>query len=325
MVIVTGSAGFIGFHLSFKLLEKGYEVIGIDNMNNYYDPKLKKDRNSLLSKFPNYHFYLLDLKDKDSTIALFKKFNPDYVIHLAAQAGVRYSFENTDAYIESNIIVFHNILEACKICPPKHLLFASSSSVYGNTYKLPFSIQDCADKPLSIYAATKRSNELFAYVYSKTYGIPTTGLRFFTVYGPWGRPDMSYFKFTKLILEDKEIELYKNGCVKRDFTYIDDIIQSLIIILETPPFFEKEDEKYRIYNIGNKNPVDIEKIVEILENIIGKRAKKIYKPLPKGDALVTCAETIELERDYNFKPNTPLEKGLENFYKWYKQYYGIEV
>lgn len=327
MILVTGSAGFIGFHLSLKLLEKGYDVVGIDNMNNYYDPKLKENRNSILTKFPNYRFHYMDIKDKASVTNIFDKYRPEYVIHLAAQAGVRYSFINPDAYIESNILGFYNILEACKIFKPKHLLFASSSSVYGNSQELPFSIEDRADKPISLYAATKRSNELFAYVYSYTYGIPTTGLRFFTVYGPWGRPDMAYFKFTKSILEDKQIELYNNGCVKRDFTYIDDITESLIRLIDKIPNNEKSQNKapYKVYNIGNKHPIDVEELVNILERIIGKKAKRVYKELPEGDVLITYADTTELEKAIGFSPKTQLEEGLKKFYEWYKAYYGIEV
>lgn len=327
MILVTGSAGFIGFHLSLKLLEKGYDVVGIDNMNNYYDPKLKEDRNSILTKFPNYRFHKIDVKDKILVINLLEKYKPEYVVHLAAQAGVRYSFINPDAYIESNILGFYNILEACKIFKPKHLIFASSSSVYGNSQELPFSIEDRADKPISLYAATKRSNELFAYVYSYTYGIPTTGLRFFTVYGPWGRPDMAYFKFTKSILEDKQIELYNNGCVKRDFTYIDDITESLIRLIDKIPKNEKSQNKapYKVYNIGNKHPIDVEELVNILERIIGKKAKRVYKELPEGDVLITYADTTELEKAIGFSPKTQLEEGLKKFYEWYKTYYGIEV
>lgn len=327
MILITGSAGFIGFHLSLKLLEKGYEVVGIDNINNYYDPKLKENRNSILTKFPNYRFHYMDIKDKASVTNIFDKYRPEYVIHLAAQAGVRYSFTNPDAYIESNILGFYNILEACKIFKPKHLLFASSSSVYGNSQDLPFSVEDRADKPISLYAATKRSNELFAYVYSYTYGIPTTGLRFFTVYGPWGRPDMAYFKFTKSILEDKQIELYNNGCVKRDFTYIDDITESLIRLIDKIPNNEKSQNKapYKVYNIGNKHPIDVEELVNILERIIGKKAKRVYKELPEGDVLITYADTTELEKAIGFGPKTQLEEGLKKFYEWYKAYYGIEV
>jgi len=318
MILITGSAGFIGFHLSLRLLKEGYDVVGIDNMNNYYDPKLKEDRNSVLSEFPNYHFHRIDIKDKTSVADIFERYQPEYVVHLAAQAGVRYSLINPDAYIESNIIGFYNILEACKVYKPKHLIFASSSSVYGNSQDLPFSVKDRADKPVSLYAATKRSNELFAYVYSYTYNIPTTGLRFFTVYGPWGRPDMAYFKFTKSILEDGQVELYNNGTVKRDFTFIDDAIECLRRLIDKIP---TDVVPYKIYNVGSGQPITVEELVKTLEKIIGKKAKRVYKELPSADVLVTYADTTELEEEINFSPITPLEEGLRRFYEWYKMYY----
>lgn len=318
MILITGSAGFIGFHLSHSLLKEGYDVVGIDNMNDYYDPKLKEDRNSVLLEFPSYHFHRIDIKDKISVADIFERYQPEYVVHLAAQAGVRYSLINPDAYIESNIIGFYNILEACKVYKPKHLIFASSSSVYGNSQDLPFSVKDRADKPVSLYAATKRSNELFAYVYSYTYNIPTTGLRFFTVYGPWGRPDMAYFKFTKSILEDGQVELYNNGTVKRDFTFIDDAIECLRRLIEKIPTGEVP---YKIYNVGNRQPITVEELVNTLEKIIGKKAKRVYKELPSGDVPVTYADTTELEEEIKFSPSTPLEEGLRRFYEWYKMYY----
>lgn len=325
MILVTGSAGFIGFHISLSLLKEGYDVLGVDNLNNYYDPKLKMDRNAILMRFPNYYFEMMDLKDKQKVVDLFERFRPEYVLHFAAQAGVRYSIENPDSYIDSNILGFYNILEACKIYRPRQLFFASSSSVYGISEQVPFSINSCADRPLNLYAATKRSNELFAYVYSHLYDISVYGLRLFTVYGPWGRPDMSYFKFTQAILEDKEIELYNSdGDVKRDFTYIGDVVEVIKKMIFTPVLSDDRQVRYKIYNVGSKNPVKIQELVEILEQIIGKKAKKVYRCLPKTDVPVTYADTSDLERDFGIVLSTPLVNGLKAFYEWYKNYYKIE-
>lgn len=318
MILVTGAAGFIGFHLCYNLLKLDYEVVGIDNLNNYYDTSIKVKRNNILRTFDKYIFEFLDIKDKEGIRNIFRKYQPDYVVHLAAQAGVRYSFTNPDAYIESNIVGFFNILESCKLFKPKHLIFASSSSVYGNDSSVPFKINDCADKPISLYAATKRSNELMAFVYSNNFAISITGLRFFTVYGPWGRPDMAYYKFTKNIIENKEIEVYNNGELLRDFTYIDDVVHALIKVIFDSQKLKKDT--YRLYNVGNSSPVRVIEMIEILEEIIGKKAKKIYKELQPGDVFQTYADTSDFERDFGFKPKTDLQTGLRKFVEWYIEY-----
>lgn len=320
--IVTGASGFIGSNLCEKLLqEKGNTVIGIDNMNAYYDIALKENRLKELQEKENYKFYKEDISNKEKILDIFSKEKPDYVINLAAQAGVRYSIDHPDCYIESNIVGFYNILEACRKYPVKKLLYASSSSVYGANKKIPFSTNDNVDHPVSLYAATKKSNELLAYAYSNLYKIPTTGLRFFTVYGPMGRPDMAYYSFTKNIMEDKKIKIFNNGDMYRDFTYIDDIIDGILAIL---PQEVKEDEngtKYKIYNIGNNKPVKIMDFISILEKNIGKVATKEFLPMQKGDVYETYADIDELVKDTGFKPKTSIEEGLAKFVSWYKEYY----
>lgn len=331
-VFVTGAAGFIGFHLSLLLLDKGYEVTGIDNLNDYYDVKLKEDRLSILNKKKGFKFYRIDLKDKPSLDDVFKKLRFDYVINLAAQAGVRYSIENPYAYVDSNLIGFMNVLEACRHYPVKHLLYASSSSVYGGNKVAPFSTGHNVDHPVSLYAATKKSNELMAHTYSHLYGIPTTGLRFFTVYGPWGRPDMAYFSFTKNIIEGNPIKVFNHGRMERDFTYIDDIVEGVAKLINMIPAANKEwDEReddistsfapYKIYNIGNNQPVQLMKFINVLEKKIGKEAKKIYMDMQPGDVLRTYADVSDLERDIGFRPSTSIEEGLGKFVEWYKEYY----
>lgn len=331
-VFVTGAAGFIGFHLSLLLLDKGYEVTGIDNLNDYYDVKLKEDRLSILNKKKGFKFYRIDLKDKPSLDDVFKKLRFDYVINLAAQAGVRYSIENPYAYVDSNLIGFMNVLEACRHYPVKHLLYASSSSVYGGNKVAPFSTGHNVDHPVSLYAATKKSNELMAHTYSHLYGIPTTGLRFFTVYGPWGRPDMAYFSFTKNIIEGNPIKVFNHGRMERDFTYIDDIVEGVAKLIDRIPAANKEwDEReddistsfapYKIYNIGNNQPVQLMKFINVLEKKIGKEAKKIYMDMQPGDVLRTYADVSDLERDIGFRPSTSIEEGLGKFVEWYKEYY----
>lgn len=329
-VLVTGAAGFIGFHLSKKLLEKNYTVIGIDNINDYYSPSLKEDRLRLLKQYSNFSFFKINLREKEKVDNIFNNFKFDYVIHLAAQAGVRYSLENPYAYIDSNIIGFMNILEACRFNPVKHLLYASSSSVYGGNKTVPFSTNHNVDHPVSLYAATKKSNELMAHTYSHLYNIPTTGLRFFTVYGPWGRPDMAYFSFAKNIIEGKPIKVFNYGKMKRDFTYIDDIVEGVVRLIPlVPKSNENWDNKdisssfapYKIYNIGNNHPVELEKFIAILEEKIGKRAMKEYLSMQSGDVERTYADIGDLEKNINFKPSTSIEDGLELFVDWFKNYY----
>jgi len=335
-IIITGAAGFIGFHLSKLLLNKGYQVIGIDNLNDYYDPKLKKDRLAILEKNSNFIFHKLDIKNKLEVDKIFEEYKPEYAVHLAAQAGVRYSIQNPDVYIESNILGFFNILEACRNYPVKHLIYASSSSVYGGNKVVPFSTNHNVDHPVSLYAATKKSNELMAHVYSHLYGIPTTGIRFFTVYGPWGRPDMAYFSFTKNIIEGKPIEVFNYGNMERDFTYVDDIVEGIYRLLDFIPQPNPDWDQtknginnsfapYKIYNIGNNQPVKLEKFISILEEKIGKKAIKIYREMQPGDVLRTYADISDLERDIGFKPSTSIEDGLEKFVNWYKEYYNIRI
>lgn len=333
-ILVTGSSGFMGFHLSTLLLDKGYQVIGIDNMNDYYDIKLKEDRLTILQKYDNLTFHKIDLKDKQSVDNIFETYKPDYVINLAAQAGVRYSITSPYTYVDSNLIGFMNILEACRNYPVKHLIYASSSSVYGGNKVTPFSTNHNVDHPVSLYAATKKSNELMAHTYSHLYGIPTTGLRFFTVYGPWGRPDMAYFSFTKDIIEGNPIKVFNYGKMERDFTYIDDIVEGIYKLIPLTPKANKEwDETkddlsssfapYKIYNIGNNQPVQLEKFISILEDKLEKKAVKNYMDMQPGDVVKTYADVSGLERDIDFKPITSIEDGLGKFVEWYREYYNI--
>jgi UDP-glucuronate 4-epimerase len=333
-IVLTGAAGFIGFHLSQQLLELGYQVIGMDNLNDYYDPELKKSRLSILQKHSNFTFHKVDLKDKIAVDNIFDMYEPTYVINLAAQAGVRYSIANPYAYVDSNLIGFMNILEACRNHPVKHLLYASSSSVYGGNKVVPFSTNHNVDHPVSLYAATKKSNELMAHTYSHLYGIPTTGLRFFTVYGPWGRPDMAYFSFTRDILAGKPIRVFNYGKMERDFTYIDDIVEGVYKLIDRPPIAnpnwdERKDDlstsfaPYKIYNIGNNCPVPLMRFINALESALGMEAEKVYMDMQPGDVLRTYADVSDLERDINFKPNTSIEDGLAKFVKWYREYYGV--
>ena len=322
-ILVTGAAGFIGFHLSKRLLEEGYEVVGFDNINDYYDPNLKYDRLKILEGKENFTFVKGDLADKGAIDALFGEDGFDIVINLAAQAGVRYSIENPQAYIDSNIIGFFNILEACRYKKVSHLLYASSSSVYGNQEKTPFSTDDNVDHPISLYAATKKSNELMAFTYSHLYGIPATGLRFFTVYGPFGRPDMAYFGFTNKIMKGEPIKIFNNGDMYRDFTYVDDIVQGIVNMLDHPPKADKNGDRHKVYNIGNNKPEKLMYFIETLEKAIGKTAEKEYLPMQAGDVYQTYADVSELMKDFDFKPSTSIEDGLNKFATWYKQYYNI--
>lgn len=334
-ILITGVAGFIGFHLSKKLLDQSFQIIGIDNLNDYYDPNLKQSRLEILGKYNNFHFHKGDLKDKAAVDNIFETYQPTHVINLAAQAGVRYSIENPYAYVDSNLTGFMNILEACRNYPVEHLLYASSSSVYGGNKVAPFSTNHNVDHPVSLYAATKKSNELMAHTYSHLYGIPTTGLRFFTVYGPYGRPDMAYFSFTKDILAGKPIKVFNHGKMERDFTYIDDIVEGIVKLIDKAPTANKEwDESkddlstsfapYKIYNIGNNNPVQLMRFINALESALGKEAEKVYMDMQPGDVLRTYADVSDLERDINFKPSTSIEDGLRKFVEWYEEYYNVE-
>lgn len=322
---ITGGAGFIGFYLSKALLEKGAQVVGLDNLNDYYDVSLKEDRLSILKEYPAYRFVKADLADKEAVFGIFEEYHPQIVVNLAAQAGVRYSIDNPDAYIQSNIVGFFHILEACRRYPVEHLVFASSSSVYGGNKKVPFSVKDQVDKPVSLYAATKKSNELMAYSYSKLYQIPLTGLRFFTVYGPMGRPDMAYFKFAKKIMAGEPIQIYNNGDMRRDFTYIDDIITGVENILCNPPVQDENGAAYRIYNIGNNQPENLMDYIAVLEKSLGREAKKEFLPMQPGDVYETYADVQDLIDDYGFKPSTTIEEGLARFAKWFLNYYHYHV
>ncbi len=319
--LITGGAGFIGFHLSKSLLEKGARVIGFDNMNEYYDVRLKEDRLAKLYYYDKYTFVKGDLANNADVFQLFQEYRPDIVVNLGAQAGVRYSIDNPSAYMESNMMGFFHILEGCRYFPVEHLVYASSSSVYGGNEKVPFSTEDKVDEPVSLYAATKKSNELMAHAYSKLFAIPVTGLRFFTVYGPFGRPDMAYFKFTKKILAGEPIQVYNRGDMMRDFTYIDDIVQGVENILCNPPEKNEKGALYKLYNIGNNKPVKLMDYIETLERCLGVEAKKEFLPMQPGDVYQTYADVTDLMRDYNFKPETSIEEGLQKFVDWYREYY----
>ena len=331
-ILVTGAAGFIGFHLSKRLLAGSYQVIGLDNLNEYYDVRLKEERIKILEKHPNFTFYKTDLGNLESLKQLFADHSIRIVFNLAAQAGVRYSLKNPHAYVLSNLLGFLNVLEACKDYSVEHLIYASSSSVYGSNTKIPFSPKDSVDHPVSMYAATKKSNELMAHTYSHLYKIPTTGLRFFTVYGPWGRPDMAYYSFTKNIFEEKTIKVFNQGDMSRDFTFIDDIVEGMIRLIDHPPksnnYWDRNNPDpsssyapYQIYNIGNNNPVNLMKFIQILEKLIGKKAKVEFSPMEPGDVKVTYADISSLQKDIGFSPSTPLEIGLGQFIEWYKEYH----
>lgn len=318
--LVTGAAGFIGFHLSKCLLEAGACVIGIDNLNDYYEVSLKEDRLHILQKYPNFCFFQIDISNKEDVFQIFETHQPDIVVNLAAQAGVRYSIDHPDAYIQSNIVGFFHILEACRHFPVEHLVFASSSSVYGENSKIPFSTEDQVDHPVSLYAATKKSNELMAYSYGKLYQIPVTGLRFFTVYGPMGRPDMAYFKFARKIMKGEPIQIYNNGNMHRDFTYIDDIVTGICNILCNAPKPDENGVLYKIYNIGNNKPEKLLDFIETLEKCLGREAKKEFLPMQPGDVPITYADVQDLMNDFHFKPCTSIQEGLQSFADWFKQY-----
>ncbi|MRJ02015.1 MAG: NAD-dependent epimerase [Epsilonproteobacteria bacterium] len=348
-ILVTGTAGFIGFHLTKRLLDRGDEVVGIDNINNYYDVRVKYGRLKELgftesefdfgkgyrSKgYPNLTFYRIDLEDRAAIDYIFAHHRPERVCHLAAQAGVRYSLTNPEAYIQSNIVGFLHILESCRHFDVEHLAYASSSSVYGLNERMPFSVEDNVDHPISLYAASKKSNELMAHTYSHLYGLPTTGLRFFTVYGPWGRPDMALFLFTKAILENRAIDVFNYGKMERDFTYIDDIVEGVVRVIDNPPEGERcwsgrrpnpasSRAPYRVYNIGNGSPVGLMEFIGAIERALGKEAKKNFLPLQPGDVPATWADTTALEKDLGYRPNTPIEYGVGKFVEWYREFYGV--
>lgn len=339
-ILVTGAAGFIGFHVTKRLLEDQHDVVGLDNLNDYYDVNLKLSRlkqlgidaNGVMAfhkKYPSktwdsFEFVRMNLEDREQLPRLFNDENFDVVCNLAAQAGVRYSLENPEAYIDSNIVGFLNILECCRNHRVQHLVYASSSSVYGLNKEMPFKISHSVDHPISLYAASKKSNELMAHTYSHLYGFRTTGLRFFTVYGPWGRPDMAMFLFTKNILEGAPIQVFNDGNLERDFTYIDDIVHGVVSIIENKenPSYDS-DNPYHLYNIGNSKPVKLLDFIEAIEKNVGIKAKKIMKPMQPGDVKKTWADVSDLERDYNYRPNTPISLGVEQFVKWYKSFYKI--
>jgi UDP-glucuronate 4-epimerase len=331
-ILVTGAAGFIGFHLSKRLLQRGDEVVGLDNLNDYYDVQLKHDRLKQLNGYPGFRFIKASLEDRSAMEKLFSIDRFDRVINLAAQAGVRYSLKNPHLYIDSNIVGFMNILEGCRHSNVQHLVYASSSSVYGANTLMPFSVHHNVDHPVSLYAATKKANELMAHTYSSLYGIPTTGLRFFTVYGPWGRPDMALFLFTKAILEGKPIDVFYNGKMQRDFTYIDDIVEGVVRVVDTIPASNpswRSDQPdpgtsyapFRLYNIGNNSPVELLRFIEVLEECLGKQAEKNLLPIQAGDVPATYADVDDLMRDVGFKPATTIEEGISRFVEWYRGYY----
>lgn len=333
-VLVTGAAGFIGFHLAKRLLDDGREVVGVDSVNEYYDRRLKEARLHELDGRTGFRFVKLDLANREATARLFADLRPAEVAHLAAQAGVRYSMENPYAYADSNLVAFLNVLEGCRRAQTAHLVYASTSSVYGSNTVMPFSEHHGADHPISLYAATKRANELMAHSYSHLYGLPTTGLRFFTVYGPWGRPDMALFIFTKAILEGRPIPIFNHGQSARDFTYVDDIVEAFVRVLERPPAPDPDATErltdpasgtapFRLFNIGQQSPVPLMHMIEVLERALGTTAEKEYLPAQAGDVAVTHAEVTELERATGFRPRVTIEEGVPRFVDWYRKYYGV--
>jgi UDP-glucuronate 4-epimerase len=334
-ILVTGAAGFIGFHLSKRLLDEGHEVIGLDNLNDYYDVTLKEARLHQLTGRSGFTFYRASLEDDAAVKDLFATHRPEVVVNLAAQAGVRYSLQNPRAYIDSNVVGFLNILEACRHHEVEHLIYASSSSVYGANQKMPFSVHHNVDHPLSLYAATKKSNELMAHTYSHLFGLPTTGLRFFTVYGPWGRPDMALFLFTKKILNGEPIQVFNNGKMRRDFTYIDDIVEGIARLVHKKPEgnpawngYQPDPgtsyAPYKIYNIGNHSPVELMHFIRTLEEKLGIEAKKEFLPMQAGDVPATYADVEDLMQAVGFAPKTPIEEGIGKFVDWYRDYYGVK-
>jgi UDP-glucuronate 4-epimerase len=330
--LVTGAAGFIGFHVAKRLLADGHQVVGLDNLNSYYDPTLKQARLDQLTAHPQFTFERLDVSDRVAMPEVFRRYGPVRVVHLAAQAGVRYSIDNPYAYVDANLVGFLNILEGCRHHKVEHLVFASSSSVYGANTAMPFSVHDNVDHPLSLYAATKKANELMAHSYASLYGLPCTGLRFFTVYGPWGRPDMALFIFTRAILADRPIDVFNSGRMQRDFTYVDDVVEGIVRVLAGKPApdpswcGDRPDPgtsraPYRIYNIGNNRPVELLRYIEVLETRLGRKAKKNLLPLQPGDVPATQADIDDLVRDFDYRPRTTVDEGVTRFVEWYLSYY----
>jgi UDP-glucuronate 4-epimerase len=319
-ILVTGAAGFLGYHASNRLLAEGYRVFGIDNLNSYYDPKLKADRLALLHRHSEFRFEKLELADRDAVTKLFQLVQPQQVLHLGAQAGVRYSLQAPHAYVDSNLVGFVNVLEGCRQNGVSHLVYASSSSVYGASSQTPYSTREAADRPVSLYAATKRSNELLAHAYAHLFGCAMTGLRFFTVYGPWGRPDMAPSLFAHAILEGRAIHLFNYGEMRRDFTYVDDVVEALTRILGTAP-----SRAYRVYNVGATLPVALSEFLHLMERCLGRRAERILAPMQPGDVVETSADVSEFARDFGFRPDTPLERGLQAFCDWYRTYHGYQA
>ena len=333
-ILVTGAAGFIGFHLSKRFLDMGHSVVGLDCLNDYYSVQLKKDRLALIQDHPNFTFAQMDMADAPAMTRLFAEQGFTHVVNLAAQAGVRYSIENPRAYVDSNVVGYLNILEGCRHTKVQHLVFASSSSVYGLNTTMPFSVHHNVDHPISLYAATKKSNELMSHTYSYLYGLPTTGLRFFTVYGPWGRPDMALFLFTKAILEGKPINVFNHGKMRRDFTYIDDIVEGVVRVTQRIPQANPDwsgaspdpsssPAPYKLYNIGNNNVEDLMRYIEVLEDCLGMKAIKNFMPLQPGDVPATYANVDDLVQDVDFKPNTSIEEGIAKFVEWFREYHKI--
>jgi UDP-glucuronate 4-epimerase len=332
-VLLTGAAGFIGFHVAQRLLADGERVVGLDNLSDYYDPALKQARLERLRSHPGFAFERADVSDRAVLPEVFRRHRPARVVHLAAQAGVRYSIENPYAYVDANLVGFGNVLEGCRHQDVEHLVFASSSSVYGANTRLPFSVHDNVDHPLSLYAATKKANELMAHTYAHLYGLPVTGLRFFTVYGPWGRPDMALFLFTKAILEGRAIDVFNEGRMQRDFTYVDDVVEAVVRVLAKPPSPDPawsgdspdpgtSRAPYRLYNVGNDRPVELLRYIEVLERCLGKRARLNLLPMQPGDVPATRADVSELARDFGYRPHTSVEEGVARFVDWYRDYYG---
>ncbi len=333
-ILITGAAGFIGYHLSRRLLEDGRTVVGLDNLNDYYDPALKRDRLALLEQYDKFSHAGFDMADREKMADLFSGEKFDAVVNLAAQAGVRYSLENPHSYVDTNLVGFVNVLEGCRHNKVKHLVYASSSSVYGANTSMPFSVHDNVDHPVSLYAASKKANELMAHTYSHLFGLPTTGLRFFTVYGPWGRPDMALFLFTKAILEDRPINVFNNGNMERDFTYIDDIVEGVFRLIDHLPEPNPDWSgdapdpatsycPWRVYNIGNNNKEKLMRYIEVLEDCLGKKAQKNFLPMQDGDVPATYADVSDLVREINFKPDTSIEEGIQKFVDWYREYYKV--
>jgi len=332
--LVTGAAGFIGFHTSRRLLGRGDVVVGLDNLNDYYNPRLKHDRLALLNAERDFSFRQLDLADREAMKSLFAQEKFDVVVHLAAQAGVRYSLTNPHSYVDSNLVGFLNVLEGCRHSGVKHLVYASSSSVYGSNTRVPFAVHHSVDHPVSLYAATKKANELMAHTYSHLYRLPTTGLRFFTVYGPWGRPDMALYLFTDAILAGRPINVFNHGKMQRDFTYIDDIVEGVVRVSDRIPQPNPDwsgddpdpatsNAPYRVYNIGNHQPVELMHLIETLEKCLGKKAERNLLPMQPGDVPYTCADIDDLLRDVGFRPSTPIEAGVTRFVEWYREYHGL--